>query len=808
MNILRKYKVLTVLAVFILSIAVCECQKAATVYVNIYCKSEQDINIVLYSDNGSKGDSWDCIENGIVKVLTGSSQIQSMNYEVPRGSENSIKICFGSDYNTNIDLQAVEVYYNHSYKRVEAKDIPDNFIISKADLTKGEDLLHIESTEKEFYVEGTALGSSRRQIDMHWRGLLWDMAVAFLASLVLIGLYGWQYVMKNVQLVLYQLHKEIWIDVVVVFFSAVCISAGLLIFENSSLDYLTGNPLDVNVKIYFFNCFFVMWAILLIKNVINLKAAVVLTALAAVLIEVINYFMIVLRGENFAPWSIVLAREAAGVVSLGELPWSSSMVIFLMLFAALAAFLWPLHSRYMVKSRLVGKTMKVVLLLGIGIWCWKGYIKNNIFSIQQFAVAQSYHQSGTMAAFMYFCQNAKIEEPDGYNQKYMEQLAQDIESEVKRDKDDEHGHSGIKPNIIMIMSESFWDPQIMPGLSYSKDFMKDYRQICEKGSSGSILSPHFGGGTCDVEFEALTGFTIDYIQSNLMPYVGIIKNEFFSIAQYLADQGYTTVGMHPYSVDYYNRINVWKYLGFQRTIFQGEFEPDIVRGWLISDDALKNKMIETYLEHQESSDNPQFIFAVTMQNHQPYGGGYEDDEAVKFESENLNEDALNALIDFSTGVDYSSLALGDLIEFFEGREEPVIVIYWGDHMCSLGAGQDSVPYASGYISENCNADFLLYQTPIVVWDNYLHMNKKLKTMSTFQILPTVFDLYDLEMPAYFSFLLRMQQKSLGISHHSVLLDAEGNPCEDVGDTDLIYKDMRLIQYDYIYGRKYCEDLFH
>ena len=86
--------------------------------------------------------------------------------------------------------------------------------------------------------------------------------------------------------------------------------------------------------------------------------------------------------------------------------------------------------------------------------------------------------------------------------------------------------------------------------------------------------------------------------------------------------------MHPNSSDYYNRKKVYSNLGFKETIFEDEFEQDIVRGWVISDNAVMNKIEEVYSEALER-DESQFIFAVTIQNHQPYSAGtYSKEEQV------------------------------------------------------------------------------------------------------------------------------------------------------------------------------------
>lgn len=155
----------------------------------------------------------------------------------------------------------------------------------------------------------------------------------------------------------------------------------------------------------------------------------------------------------------------------------------------------------------------------------------------------------------------------------------------------------------------------------------------------------------------------------------------------------------------------------------------------------------------------------------------------------------------------SSEAFGKLIDYFAGCDEPTIVIYWGDHMGSLGNGY-RFAYDTGYIEEGEDADYFMYLTPIVVWDNFIGLNEQLETRSTFQIMPTVFSMYGLEMPKYFSFLNDIQMYSLGRSHHKVVLDSEGHVnYGENSQLDTVYHQLELLQYDYIYGKKYAQALF-
>lgn len=76
------------------------------------------------------------------------------------------------------------------------------------------------------------------------------------------------------------------------------------------------------------------------------------------------------------------------------------------------------------------------------------------------------------------------------------------------------------PNIVVIMEESFWDSrQLDPKLP------KDLSPIFNKNQMTQLLSPSFGGGTANVEFEVLTSLNTKFFPNELL-YVSKLKNRF------------------------------------------------------------------------------------------------------------------------------------------------------------------------------------------------------------------------------------------------------------------------------------------
>ena len=60
------------------------------------------------------------------------------------------------------------------------------------------------------------------------------------------------------------------------------------------------------------------------------------------------------------------------------------------------------------------------------------------------------------------------------------------------------------------MSESLADPKSFSGISWKEDPMPNFRKL-QNASGGYLQSTMFGGGTTNVEFSVLTGFSYSFL---------------------------------------------------------------------------------------------------------------------------------------------------------------------------------------------------------------------------------------------------------------------------------------------------------
>lgn len=94
---------------------------------------------------------------------------------------------------------------------------------------------------------------------------------------------------------------------------------------------------------------------------------------------------------------------------------------------------------------------------------------------------------------------------------------------------------------------------------------------------------------------------------------------------------------------------------------------------------------------------------------------------MRVECEGLGEDTLNTLANFAYGVSHADKALKTLVDHIDGRERPTLLVYFGDHLPSLGANYAAY-LESGTIADLYNRTAeeyeLMQSTPFLIYANY------------------------------------------------------------------------------------------
>ncbi len=155
----------------------------------------------------------------------------------------------------------------------------------------------------------------------------------------------------------------------------------------------------------------------------------------------------------------------------------------------------------------------------------------------------------------------KIPAPDGYNQVKISEILSDIKN-VNSNND-----IGKMKDIIFIQCESLYDLSLIVQPYWNEDPLYDLKNSkVERLQYGYFLSPMNGGGTCNVEYEVLTGYRYDC--TNGTPYMNMIDKDYISIVSVLKENGYQTSAIHTNTGAFFNRVNVYNNMGFDKEFLQ------------------------------------------------------------------------------------------------------------------------------------------------------------------------------------------------------------------------------------------------
>jgi len=297
---------------------------------------------------------------------------------------------------------------------------------------------------------------------------------------------------------------------------------------------------------------------------------------------------------------------------------------------------------------------------------------------------------------------------------------EDLENQLddQREGDENPNQAKFKdqaPNVIIIMSESFWDVNQLDA-DFSPNPIQTFDRLKEEGIHGEVYTPVFGGGTANMEFEVLTGISLKTYPADWhMVYRNDIDGPLPSLASIFREQGYYTDALHPYHHWYYRRDEVYPYMGFDRFTAIEEMDESKTLGPFVSDDYLTDEIIKRIDETEE----PIFNFTVTMQNHGPYRELR--NEPVIDIKHNLTDKQEITLQTYADGLYYSDQALKKLVDYLKTSDEPTLLLFFGDHLPMLGDNY-SLYRELGYIGketpEELQDDLRLYSVPYVLWANY------------------------------------------------------------------------------------------
>ena len=544
----------------------------------------------------------------------------------------------------------------------------------------------------------------------------------------------------------------------------------------------------------------------------------------------VNFYTLQLRGEPFLPWDLTQVKEAAGVAAAAGLKVQPGMVWaggVLLALTVLSHFLYRRRGRPALPVRLVSIAASLAALLALVFGVFLQPAVTQSFGIYPDAWMQDryYRWYGVITGFMTNLTNLEIGEPEGYSEEAVNALLDETEAAgaIRTGPNFPDSYAARtdpaaiekEPTIIYVMDESYWDVSELEqyGVTFDTDVSPNLHALQQTSAYGKVYSPSFGGGTCDVEFEALTGHSVGFLPSGCKPYQQHVTRPMFALPSYLKDRGYQTAAVHCYYAKYWSRNTAYPNLGFDDFVSLEDMRGvEKVRGYywkggLVTDASMGEQIIGEYERLKAASDAPVFLHAVTMQNHTNYNAAnYPDDQRVHVTSApaGLKASTVGALEDFATGVRDADALLGQLVSYFSQVDEPVILVFWGDHYNPIDSGYD-VYTATGYASAD-SADPRLHQTTLLMWSNYSSCQVDLGTIAAYEISPVMMDLFGLEQPLYFQYLNRQLRYGYRSCTGGVTVNWDGTVGRGLTGRQTAWRqDHWLLQYDLMFGKGYALD---
>lgn len=489
---------------------------------------------------------------------------------------------------------------------------------------------------------------------------------------------------------------------------------------------------------------------------------------------------------------------------MGILSYDKAAIVATIICLGLCIIAWKLDTikAFRWKHRLAALAVVVVATLGQSFFCTRvNFLEAHNVKVEFFNQKKGYKRNGFVLSFLLNVQYLLGTEPEGYSVDKVKDIAKNYEVTTGQNKNLKQ-----KPNVVVIMNETFSDLNVVNKIKTNKEVMPYINSMKENTIKGDMLVSVFGGGTSNSEYEFLTGNSVSSLPLNGNAYTQFVKHEVPSLATQLKEQGYDTTAFHPYKPNAWNRQSVYPLLGFDNFLDESSLDESKVRrirGW-VSDESDYDKIIETF--ENRKSDNPLFMFNVTIQNH----GGYllPDDnfkQEITIEDEKKTEPAERYL----SLIHESDRAFKKLIDYFKEQKEPTIVVMFGDHQPKLEDEFYELLYGKDLNSLNIKEMQKKFTVPFVIWANYdIKEQENVKLTSANYLSTLMLKQTNLKMTPYNQYLEELEKQIPAINANGyVTKDGKNVATQDEEDKDKWLTNYQYLQYNSLLDYKHRVDSF-
>jgi len=453
----------------------------------------------------------------------------------------------------------------------------------------------------------------------------------------------------------------------------------------------------------------------------NVFFGAALVNLAVCVLSIANRVKIEVRDEPVFPRDLALLKEVGSALGSYDIRFpvpqiaavllTTAALIVLGFFVACAPF--PAEKLRGWPGRALGAAASFAVLAGLILTVYASKDLYQSFKVSNAEYVPSvFNDLGFPYAFCHHFTTYLVDRPKGFSR-----------SEAASWETGGNPGLGSPVNVVMVMNEAFSDITDHDAFAFdgSNDPLSNLHALRNDphAVSGHVVVPGFAGGTANTEFDVLTGMQTNALSKTTTSAMRVVNRDLDSLFRVFAADGYHTSFFHPGDDWFYNRENVYRWLGVEESVFADGMENLQYKGRWVTDDYMAGFIEEKF---EEAMDQGQLLFnyTTTIQNHMSYtldkyGEGYDfPDVPLTVE---VSEQAETLLKVYVEGVRDADAMLGRLWRYFQDREEPVVLIYFGDHLPYLGDNQ--LAYRElGMPEDGAIWDTLAScETPYVIWAN-------------------------------------------------------------------------------------------
>ncbi|MCR5416123.1 MAG: LTA synthase family protein [Pseudobutyrivibrio sp.] len=394
-------------------------------------------------------------------------------------------------------------------------------------------------------------------------------------------------------------------------------------------------------------------------------------------------------------------------------------------------------------------------------------------------LSQGYLDYGYLYGFSTSVLDRGMSKPFGYSREKIDSILEKDQAYVDSISDGNGGSAtvatlpsdGKNPNIVVILLESFFDVSEVDYLETSEDPIPFIHSLEQNYSTGHCIVPVVGAGTCNSEFEVLTGLSVNFFGPGEYPQKTVLKQtDVESYADVLHDLGYNTHVVHNNGGNFYSRANAFSQMGFDT--FTSKELLDITDYTPLGNWPTDDILIGATMDSMDSSEGSDFIYTITVEGHGAYPTyPVEDDPEITVTANGKSFGEKCAWEYYCNRIHNVDDFVKNYIQAFDDRGEDTLVIMFGDHLPTMGLTDDEVSTGD------------LYKTKYFTWNNF-GMEKIDEDLASYQLVS--------------EFLNRLDIHTGNINAYHQRVMAEG---KEYGTPDYM-NDLKMLQYDIMYGDRY------